>query len=62
MTSSSLRTKLKKSQHELLRPPSPAITNRQRSIQMLMTSNGQKIAQKHMKEASTSYQIGVDTS
>ena len=56
MTSSSLRTKLKKSQHGLLRRPSPANNNRQRSIQMLMLSNGQRIARKHMKKASPSYQ------
>jgi hypothetical protein len=35
---------------------SPANNNWERSIQMLMPSNGQMIAQKHMKEASPSYQ------
>ena len=47
MTSSSLRTKLKKSHHGVLRRPSLAnSTKLQSSIQMLMPSNGQRIARK----------------
>ena len=48
---------VKKSHHGLLRRPSLAnSTKQQSSIQMLMPSNGQRIARKHMKEASPSYQ------
>ena len=50
---------VKKSHHGVLRRPSLAnSTKLQSSIQMLMPSNGQRIAQKHMKEASPSYQTG----
>ena len=48
---------VKKSHHGVLRRPSLAnSTKLQSSIQMLMPSNGQRIARKHMKEASPSYQ------
>ena len=62
MTNSRLTTKLKKSQHGLRRRPSPTNNNRQRSIQMLMPSSGQRIARKYMKEASPSYQTRTPSS
>ena len=59
ITSSSLRTKLKKSQHRLLRRPSLAkSTKQQRSIQMLMPSNGQRIAQNIWKRQALSTKPG----
>ena len=48
---------VKKSHHGLLRRPSLVnSTKQQSSIQMLMPSNDQRIARKHMKDASPSYQ------
>ena len=62
MISSSLKTKLKNSHHRVLRRPSVAnSTKLQSNIQMLMPSNGQRIARKNMKEASPSYQTGTSS-